>query len=428
MQKIPLKKYFEISNSLENSTQEDFKIYKKELLESGASFNKDNKLQELLDFSEKREKDISLTNFFEHIDFIKDILLWGVFMFTLLISYFAIDETININKFIIFSIFLPFLYITIMSFKILRYSFPKKDEHSFLSYILSYSDFIEYNPIHSHIIKTYSMKLSVYFGLVYTLAILFYTFIIFFTTSVSFVMPSTFDIDIFSFISNISKEEFSQSLLAWLLITFIVIFILIPKVVLLFFANRNIEDSIKISLLEQGEDFFDIIYTSVEIKEHTEIAIVKEIDEEEKFSEQIMAEEASLFSDYYNLYYNMDFETQQKIIFDFDNDVDLKEKSFQEFSYAIFGEEDEDEQTILKLGNLVLIFTSPETSADNTFKDDVEEILKQESIQQIWIIPLVEDTQNNYIIATKGDDKYSEWQKQININLANPKVRLYNEK
>jgi len=425
MQKIPLKKYFEISNSLENSTQEDFKLYRKELLESGESFDKDAKLQELIKFSDVKERNNTLTNIFEHLDFIKDILLWGIFMFTLLVSYFAIDETININKFILFSLLFPFTYILVMYFKVLRYSFPKKNENSFLSYILLNSNYIEYNPIHSHIIKTYSMKLSIYFGLVYTLAILFYTFIIFFTTSVTFVMPSTFDIDIFSLLS---QEELSQSSLAWLLIAFITLFIFIPKIVLLFFANRNIENSIKISLLEQGEEFFDTIYTSVEIKEHTEVDIIEEVLEEEEIKEEVIVEEKSKFSDYYNLYYNMDFETQQKIVFDFENDIDLKERSYEEFSYAIFGEEDEDELTISKLGNLILLFTSPETSADNTFKDDIEDILQQEEIKQIWIIPLVEDTQNNYIIATKGDDKYSEWQKQINTNIANPKVRLYNEK
>ena len=425
MQKIPLKKYFEISNSLEHSTQEDFKLYRKKLLASEQLFAKDAKLQELIKFSDLQEKNSSLTKMFEHLDFIKDILLWGIFMFTLLVSYFAIDDTININKFLLFSVIFPFGYIMVMAFKIYRYSFPKKDEHSFLSYLLLHSNYIDYNPIHSHIVKTYSMKLSVYFGLVYTIAILIYTFIVFSTTSISFVMPSTFDINIVTFFS---KYQLSQSSLAWILIISISIFIVIPKMILLFFANRNISNSIEISLLEQGELFFDIIYTTVEIKEQKNEEIVEEVFEHQEEKKEEIVEVKSEFSDYYNLYYNMDFETQQKIIFDFENDVDLQERSYKKFSYAIFGEEDKDEDTISQLANLIVLFTSPETSADNTFKDDISDILQQEAIKQIWIVPLVEDNNNNYIISTKGDDKYSEWQKQININIANPKVRLYNEK
>ncbi len=425
MQNITIKKYFEISSILENSKIEDFKEYKKEILSQGKVFDKEQKFKELLNFCDRQEQH-SFLKIFGHIDFIKDTLLWGIFLITLFVSYFSFDDIINVHKFLLFSIFLPFSYILFMSYKVYRYSFPKKEELSFLSYILAHSDYVKYNSSDSHVVKTYSMKLSIYFGLIYTISILLYTFIIFSTTSISFILPSTFDIN---FLSLISDKELSQSTLAWFLLISIIFFIFIPKMILLFYADKNIKKSIELSLLEQGKEFFEYIYKTVEIKQDSNIKALQNIVEDKnEVIEDIQEIVQSVLADYYVIYYNMDLEIRDKILFDFSNDIDLKDKKSESFSYAIFGEEEEDELTISKLGNLVLLFASPESSADNTFKDDIDEILTQEEVKQIWIAPLVENKDAHYILAQKGDNKYDEWQKQINENIDDFRVRLYNEK
>jgi hypothetical protein len=78
-----------------------------------------------------------------------------------------------------------------------------------------------------------------------------------------------------------------------------------------------------------------------------------------------------------------------------------------------------------------LIFTSPESIPDNTFKEDIKPISDREDVKQIWIIPLIEGSEDNYIVLKEGygkyyDSKYNDWKNKI--DKIQSKVRLYNEK
>lgn len=442
MQNITLEKYFNISEILGRKTKEDFEKYRDKLHSEKHEYNKNDKIKELLKYT-AQYKENQTSEVFEYLANIKYILLITT-VFTFIVTYLFFDRDININEYLIFSVLLPFAYFIWLAYSYSQYRRGVKVEQSIVSNILKRKFNTEDFDKHSQPLKTYSLLVLCKIGIAYSLGVFLSTFIMFNVHSITFYTASTYQAEettdnievpnnvkgadtnkTIKIIKSNSGREIMPQQSGSILITILIIVVIVLKLIIWFFANRNLNQSINDSLLLQGNVFFNVMEQNVVVKQKTsqENTSPKKVV---NTNNNTLDNNFSLL-DYYVLYYQIDLNVRDKIDFDFSNDIELNNKTSESFSFAIFDKEDEDENVISKLGNLVLIFTSPESSTDNTFKDDIKLILKQEKIKQIWILPLVESN-NSYCLAQKGDDKYDEWQKQINKNVKNDKVRLYNEK
>jgi hypothetical protein len=275
---------------------------------------------------------------------------------------------------------------------------------------------------HNHVLKTYSLLTLVDIGISYAVGILVATVIIFWAHSITFYTESSYDAnDTFQTLQTTEKNRVIESKSYYSeLITGLIVIVIFLKLLLRYFALKRVKKTIFNSLEEQGELFFEVMKKNIEITEnHSEHKQL--ISKEDKSLRESKSVENL---DYIKLYYEMELDLAKNIEF---YDDKLEGKSFDEYAFALFDKEEEDEKILEELQNLVLIFTSPESLADETFRVYISEILQNSHVEEIWILPLVQ-SDGKYILADKSDEKYPDWRDKIENIIADERVSLYNEK
>ncbi|MFA7083118.1 MAG: hypothetical protein WC141_01145 [Arcobacteraceae bacterium] len=436
MKKITLEKYFDISIFLNTASEAEYTQYRKECHKNKYTFDENKKVAEIVRFYDMKNSDNHENPIAKNLFQIKSGLFIAVFLITAILYALSFKDAINMKIYILFSFIVPLLYSFWGLFSVLRYKFPSKEENSFLKKILSFRKLFtqqkSYETVHSHVFKTMSTEIFVGMGVMYALGVLATTVVIFWAFSINFYSESTFESATYvpETLSCATKIFYAQITLgdksecAWFIIKLIGILFVI-KLVILFFAQKNLQKTILISLKNQGEKFFDVIFKSVEIKQNNPNANTATGS---TMLEQETNEKAKTPAlDYYVLYYNMNLNEKEKIVFDFANTVELQGKNHQSFSYALFDKEDEDLQVQSQLANIIFMFTSAETLPDNTFKDDISYILSNGAVKEIWILPLTK-MGKSYILLGEDSEMYQEWKQQVSLKIKNPKVRLYDDK
>ena len=412
---ISIKKYFDISSFLEKKQREDYKKYQKSL----ENYDDRKRVEELLTFYKVSQEKESDSNLFEYILLMKRSLLFIVFIITFVISYNFFDKEINIKTYLLFSVGLPLFYTFFALTQVIRYRYPQKDEQSYLNSLMK-KIFSKIDNRHNHVLKTYSLLTLVDIGISYALGLLSATVIIFWAHSITFYFEGSYDANDTLQTSHINRLIESSSYYAEM-ITFLIIVVIALKLLLRYFALKRVNKTILNSLEEQGELFFEMMKKNVYISQKS--TSDKKTIEKEK-SDTVVNHKTMENSDYFKLYYEMEFELAKNIEFE---DSKLKGKSFKEYEFALFDKDEEDERVLAELENLVLLFTLPESLADETFRVYISTILQNPHIDEIWVLPLVA-RENRYVLAQEGDDKYLDWKEKIENIIDDKRVSLYNEK
>lgn len=196
---------------------------------------------------------------------------------------------------------------------------------------------------------------------------------------------------------------------------------IILKIVLYFLARRNNIKTIKQALVNQGEDFFNILKTNADIglsvDDNEDILLTNQAQN------KLNIEEKRSLKKYYILYYEINPEDQSKIQYNISNEENLKNKEFSSYSYCLLKKVKDDINTLKELSNLVIIYTSPETIPDETFKENIIEILTKTQTNDIWIIPL-KDEFGKLQLLRKNDKDYNKWDDMIK-NINNNHIRIH---
>ncbi len=431
MQKITLQTYFSISDLLDMKSRDDFKIYKDELFYKDNNYEKGSDIEELLKFHSSEEVR-NKSEVFEYLKLFKTFILYIGFIVAVLLTAYNFDENINIKTYAIFSIVVPLIWMIVSAYRLFSYKFPSKYEKSIFNTLFLKS--IKIDEKYSHVIKTYSMQSWLEVAISYTVGVLLSTVFIFWAYSINFYSQTTYgsmeslstNVEITKQIKDSSLENMHSKAYYSYLITGVIVILIFFKFILMLKAKRNLHVTMLTSLKEQAQEFFDVMNTSVEIKSNHNDFDSNKMQAGANTSLNNI-ESLTNLKEYYVLYYNMELSQKEQVVFDFSKDIELADKSSDSYSFAIFNKEDEDKKVITKIGNLVMIFTSVQSLPDNTFKDDIKQILSNENVKQIWVLPLVEVSSSLYELSQKSDDNYVEFKKQIE-NMQNLKVRLYSEK
>ncbi|SFV54881.1 hypothetical protein MNB_SM-6-1340 [hydrothermal vent metagenome] len=363
----------------------------------------------------------ALYEFFKHT---RTILLSLIFTIVMLFSFISIQKSINIKIYLVFGIIIPFLYLLYVAWQTLFYKFPNKEESSLVAFFAK--KYPQYDRRDTHIFKTFTTLLFVEMGIVYTFSILLSTIFIFWAYSIEFYSESSYafldPVKIWFGVTNGSGHTILPQHFFAIAITLSIIILLLLKSFIWLLAKKNLQKAMNQALLQKAQTLLQQLSQSVEIQvsNNTKNTI-------ENFETQTKAEQQIDRSHYDLLFYQFTFNEKIVNILELQNDSDLSNLQAEYYSFALYGEEQEDDKTIKKLQNLVIVVTSPQTLPDNTFKDDMLAMLETNRVRQIWIIPLVEKD-GIFQKAYKGDYLYEEWQKQINETIGDYRIRLYNEK
>ncbi len=417
---ITIKDYFNLSNILKNTTKKEFQHYQKDI---NYIYNKDNKLQELYTFYKTQKDKYNLKNdIFEQLIGIKKVLLVVVFLISFVVTYNYFDKEINIKTYLLFSVALPLIYSLFAIINILRYKYPQKDESSLLNTFFKKISSTFENK-HNHIFKTYSIVMFIEMGISYGIGILIASIIIFWSHNVTFYSES-------SYISNTSiektdiKKDDARVIVSksyWSkLITLAIFFVIVFKFILRYFTLKVLDKTIVNSLEEQAKEFFDVMSTNTVISIDTNHKQTKTINSQQhsKKTDDILSHK------FYKLYYEMELVDAKNIEF---YDKELCDNSFQEYSFALFDKENEDEKVLSFLEGFVLVFASPESLADETFRSYIQQMLSKNNIIEILILPLVQKD-DVYTLLNKNDDKYFDWKDKVENIINDDRVSLYYEK
>jgi len=449
---INAKEYFDIVNLLSVKTENDFSEYRKKVHEKKGTFDINSVIEELQKYSlENIQQDDTL--YYRSLQRVHNWLFGCTIVFAIFLSFLFIGNSIDINLFLLKAIVIPFCFMLVSWIGIIRYKYPRKKVDSILIKILNKIPSIKFDNKYYHIYKAYFVQVFQIAGILFSLTILVCTILLLLFTSISysyettiidilweqkiialFAMPWSWAMPTFvpdlelikiaflgddAFIKNTPQRVWAvfqiMSILTW---------IVIPRIIVWFLAKKVLANVLYNSLEVQGEVFFKSIFKKSEYSKVEKVEIV----EKEKEQSTVAPNVANIsYKDFYKIYYELTVEESQNIDFVYD-DRNLDKKTFESFTLGNFEEEDQDEVTLEKLGNLVLVFVSPSSLPDESFKDQLKKILTNENVQQIWVAPLIQIEEKKYRLANRRDEEYSEWKYQINLILANQKVKLYNER
>lgn len=434
--KLNFEQYLKVSEFLNSKNSEDFKNYKKEFYKNNPEYNSEEELKYLKEYydRESKNKDES-QNILEIMVILKRILMGFALFLGFVLTALSYNKEVNISLYILTSIIFPLFYFSYLVYRHFSYKFPKKNESSILKLILK-NKFENFKDELSHVLKTYSTMLWIKSAIFYSIGALITTMFIFKVAGVTFYSGDTYGANDYS-INHQQKENMHLSdknltnnkILAnspnkqhssayWSrVITAALIIMIILKIVLYFLARRNNIITIKQALIKQGEDFFNILEKNVDIGSNE-----TNNKEDNPFENKRQSRLEQEYNKYYILYYEINSDEQSKIQFNISNDDYLKNKTFNSYSYGLFGKNEDDILTLKKLNNLVIVYISPETYPDERFKKDIIEILRS-NVTDIWIIPLKDD--NDKLVLLRKDDKdYKKWEKVI-ANINNNHVRIH---
>lgn len=431
MTKLNLKQYFDISNFLKNKTDKDFKEFKTEFLKE--DYNDDKKLYYLKKYYKPEDK--KTDNIFETILLIEGGVLLFSFLIGFVFTFLFYDKEINIKLYAITSICFPLLYFVYLLFRNYTYKFPTKAEQSVLNLLLK-KKFRNFDEGHSHVIKIHSILLWMKIAISYTIGVFVATMIIFSVYSVTFYSGTTYGANDYNVsyqsTSDTNKSNSSVQIAVaeqnkhhssayWSkIITYVLAIMIVLKLIIYLFARKNNILTMEQALINQGKDLFDVLKTNTEIGLSEECNKVELINEYEKHN--ISEKQEKIDSkDYYILYYQISPDIQSKIKYNISNEDNLKDKTFSSYSYGLFDKDEDDIQTLEKLNNLVVVYTSAETIPDEAFKRNMQDILK--SVTDIWIVPLKDDN-NELNLLEKEDKDYNKWEKVIK-NINNNHIRIH---
>ena len=437
--KPDFEQYLKVSEFLNNKNSEDFKNYKKEFYKNNSEYKSGNeeKLKYLSEYyNKKSKKKDESQHIIEVMIILKRILIGFAFSLGLLLTVLYYDKEVNIGFYSITSVILPLIYFFYLLYRHFSYKFPKKNEPSILNLYLK-NKFENFKDELSHVLKTYSTMLWIKAAISYSIGALITTILIFSLAGVKFYSGNTYGANDYeksyqqteninlldknlinnkNLTNSLNKDESSAY---WSrVITAVLIIMIILKIVLYFLARRNNIKTIKQALVKQGEDFFNILEKNVDIGSNE---INNKEDNPFEYKPQSILEQEE-YNKYYILYYQINADKQSKIQFNISNYDYLKNKTFNSYSYGLFGKKEDDILTLKKLNNLVIVYTSPETIPDERFKKNMIEILES-NVTDIWIVPLKND--NDKLELLRKDDKdYKKWEKVI-VNIDNNHVRIH---
>ena len=419
MYKLNFKDYFYISKFLTRFAQQN------DAQSSNAELEHDNPLKNIIalytEYANDEDRHSALYEFFIHT---RSIILWLVFIAVILFSFLEIQTSINVKIYLIFGLVVPVLYLFYVAWQTLFYKFPNKEENSLATFFAK--KYAEYDKQDTHVFKTFTTLLLVEIGIVYTFSILLSTIFIFWAYSIEFYSESSYalldPVKVWFGTTNSSGHTVLPQHFFALAITLSIVIILILKSIIWFLAKRNLQKAMRQALLQKAQPLLEKFSQSVEIQ-----LSGNETKSTEKFVTRENRTQDIDHSHYDLLFYQFEQDKKLLDILELQNDSDLNTLNAAYYNFALFGKEQEDEKTVAKLQNLVIVVASAQTLPDNRFKEDMLTILETNRVRQIWVIPLVE---KDGIIqkAYKGDYLYEEWQKQINETINDYRIRLYNEK
>lgn len=440
--KLDFEQYLKVSEFLNNKNSEDFKNYKKEFYKNNSKYNSKDKLKYLLDYykSKSIKKDES-QNILQIMIILKRILIGFAFSLGLILTvlYYDNDKKVDIGLYSITSVIFPLLYFFYLAYIHFSYKFPTKNEPSILNLFLK-NKFDNFKDELSHVLKTYSTMLWIKSVIYYSIGALITTMLVFKLAGVTFYSGTAYGANdyeksnqqiekIISLDKNLTNNKISnnspkkdESSAYWSrVITAVLIIMIILKIVLYFLARRNNIKTIKEALVNQGEDFFNILKTSADIglsvDDNEDILLTNQAQN------KLNIEEKRSLKKYYILYYEINPEDQSKIQYNISNEENLKNKEFSSYSYCLLKKVKDDINTLKELSNLVIIYTSPETIPDETFKENIIEILTKTQTNDIWIIPL-KDEFGKLQLLRKNDKDYNKWDDMIK-NINNNHIRIH---
>jgi len=451
-QSINAKKYFDIATLLSVKTENDFSQYRKNVHEKQGTFDKNNLIEELQKYSlENIQEDDTI--YYRSLQRVRNWLFGCTIVFAIFLSFLFIGNSIDINLFLLKAIVIPFIFMFVSWIGIMRYKYPNKKVDSTLIKMLNKIPSLKFDNKYYHIYKAYFVQVFQIAGILFSVTILVCTILLLLFTSISYSYETTI-IDILweqkiiilfaspwswampSFVPDLELIKIAflgddafikntpQRVWAVFQIMSIVTWIVIPRIIVWFLAKKVLAQVLCTSLEVQGEVFWKSIFKKSEYSKMEKVEVVEKENEQSAVAPNISN---TLYKDFYNIYYELTIQESQNIDFVYD-DRNLDKKTFRSFTLGNFEEEEQDEITLEKLGNLVLVFVSPASLPDESFKDQLKKILTNENVQQIWVAPLIQIEEEKYRLANRRDEEYSEWRYQINQILANKKVKLYNER
>ena len=440
--KLDFEQYLKVSEFLNNKKSEDFKNYKKEFYKKNSEYNSKDELKYLLEYYDRESinKDES-QNILQIMIILKRILIGFAFSLGLILTvlYYDNDKKVDIGLYSITSVIFPLLYFLYLAYIHFSYKFPKKNEPSILNLFLK-NKFENFKDELSHVLKTYSTMLWIKSVIYYSIGALITTMLVFKLAGVTFYSGTAYGANdyeksnqqiekIISLDKNLTNNKISnnspkkdESSAYWSrVITAVLIIMIILKIVLYFLARRNNIKTIKQSLVNQGEVFFNILKTNADIglsvDDNEDILLTNQAQN------KLNIEEKRSLKKYYILYYEINPEDQSKIQYNISNEENLKNKEFSSYSYCLLKKVKDDINTLKELSNLVIIYTSPETIPDETFKENIIEILTKTQTNDIWIIPL-KDEFGKLQLLRKNDKDYNKWDDMIK-NINNNHIRIH---
>ena len=418
MYTLDLKEYFNISTFLSRFEKRNADGCDVELSHADPLEN----IAELYEqCGEEEDRHSSVYEFMKHS---RTLVLWFVFIAVMVFSFVGLQKSVNIKIYLVFGLLMPFVYLLYVAWQTLFYKFPNKEENSLVAFFAK--RYGEFDKRDSHVLKTFTTLLFVEVGIVYTFGILLSTIFIFWAYSVEFYSESSYafldPIKLWFGTTNGSGHTVLPQHFFAIAITLSIVALLLLKTFVWFLAKRNLQKAMKQALLQKAQTLLQTFSQSVKIEVSSDVSKTTESFETQKSRVQNLDR-----SRYDLLFYQFKGDEKVVDILELQNDADLVNLNAAYHSFALYGAEQEDNKTLEKLQNLVIVVASAQTLPDNTFKGDMLSILETNRVRQIWVIPLVE---KDGVVqkAYKGDYLYEEWQKQINETINDYRIRLYNEK
>jgi len=121
---ITLENYFKISELLSKSKTIDFELYRSFVFKNKLDFgaNAPEKILNYYNYAKKDKKQAE-PHFLANLAFYKTLLYALAFFFGIVLGFFLIDTTLDINKFLFWSLLLPFLFMLLSFFQLLTYRY-----------------------------------------------------------------------------------------------------------------------------------------------------------------------------------------------------------------------------------------------------------------------------------------------------------------
>ena len=424
-----LQKYLHLSSLLERLTPDKIQKFKTVFFQNNKN---DFSASDVFDTLEKTFS--SVTNeTFNILMRIRNIVLWGGFFVGFLLGFFLFQTEVNINLFLLLSIVLPGLFMIFSAYRILSYSFPLQKEEFFFERFLKKKGDIATED--THVFRLYSYLLFQLGAIAYAVGILLSSMVFFFITKVEFHFENTynfgwgFEREILWFFSlpwewflhsdiahAISLEDAKGDFALFVLLS-ILFWVIIPRIVLYFLVRLKLHKSFVNALRSKGKKLFDVLERSVEVESP---AYSKPIQKGARTHREKHAR--YLCDTVCCVFYEME---PVDIVSEIPECRDKKLKT--SMLHTFMQTRSQEEEILQELEELVIIFPSPQTLPDESFKSVILEMCQKEKIKQIWIAPLLEEGKR-YRVLAKTDSLYAQWRYHINEMIDSLQVRLYNER